>query len=453
MEFVAKITEVIEKTTYDDLPKEVIESAKLFVLDTIGVGIAGSKEPGCREVVEFVTEMGGTPQATVMSYGGKFPAPWATLANSTMMHALDFDDTLDESPLHANVTVLPTVLAMAEAKGKVTGKEVLTALVLGVDVVCRIGMGTTTPLAFVRTATCGSFGAAAAAAKVLGLTQEQIINALGIVYSQTAGNTQCLIDGGLVKRMQPALAAKAGVVSALLAQKGLTGARDVIEGDYGYYKLYERDQWNRAPLFDGLGERFEGMLLSLKPYPTCRITHSSIDAAVDFTREHTIDPATIEKVTVYASQMSKDMVGKPFEIRHSPQVDAQFSIPYTVAVALSRGDVFLNDIQEEAIRDPKILELAKKIEVVVDPTIQERSMMQARIEVQTKDNRSFSHGTTALRGNPLRPLTIEECRQKYRKCVAFSGSERALETADELIDQVTRLEEVTDIGTFMGLLV
>ncbi|MBW2040305.1 MAG: MmgE/PrpD family protein [Deltaproteobacteria bacterium] len=453
MEVLTKLIDLLAETEFNDLSYEVVENTKKFILDSLGVAIAGSSAPGCKEVVGLMKEWGGRPEATIMVYGGKVPSPFAVLANSTMMHALDFDDTLDESALHAYASVLPTALAMAETRGDVSGKDLINAVTLGVDLVCRLGLAIKRPLSWIRTSTCGSFGAAATAAKILGLDREKMLNTLGIVYSQTSGNAQCLIDGGLTKRMQPAFSAKAGAFSVLLAQRGITGARDIFEGEHGFFNLYERGEWDRGPLLDGLGKRFEGMRLSIKPYPSCRMTHAAIDAALEIVKKHKIGPTSIKRVVVYTSKMAKEMVGSHFEIRTDPQVDAQFSIPYTVSVALMRGDVFLKDFQDSAIRDKGVLEMAKKVEVQADPAIEERSLMKASILIETRDNQSYSYDISAPRGNPQRPMSIDECKTKYYKCVQFSGNKALLEKTDALIDCVTHLEDVKDVTTITELLV
>ena len=276
----AKILNHLTETQFDDLPEAVIDHTKKFILDSFGVAIAGASAPGCKEVVDLIRSWGGKPEATLLGYEGKVPSPSAAFANSVMMHALDFDDTLDESALHAHVTVLPAALAVAEFMGGVSGKDLINAVTLGVDLVCRLGLATQRPLSWVRTATCGSFGAAAASGKILRLDKEEMWNALGIVYSQTSGNAQCLVDGGLVKRMQPGFSAKAGVLSVFLAKRGITGAKDIFEGPYGFFNLYERGDYDQEKLCDELGKRFDGMKLSIKPYPSCRMTHASIDAAL-----------------------------------------------------------------------------------------------------------------------------------------------------------------------------
>ena len=451
MDSVKGIVDHLTGTTFNDLPEAVIDGAKRFILDSVGVAIAGSSAPGCREVADLVKEWGGKPEATLLIYGGKVPSPSAAMANSMMMHALDFDDALDESALHAHISVLPAALAVAESEGKVSGEDLITAVTLGVDLVCRLGLATMRPLAWIRSATCGFFGAAAAAGKVMGLDGEQMSNALGVAYSQVSGNAQCLVDGGLVKRMQPAFAARAGVLSACLAQRGITGARHFLEGQYGFFNLYEGGDYEGKRLLEGLGKRFEGTKLSIKPYPSCRMTHAAIDAALAIREEHGFETANIEEIIVHASKMVYDMVGSPFAIRENPQVDAQFSIPYTVAAALIRGDVFLKDFEESSIRDPRVLACAEKVRVEVDPELAERDMMTAHLVLKTKD-KVYSKRIDKVKGNPLNPMSLDDCIEKFRKCVPSSQKSIPEERVNEILDCLVNLEGLKEIGTLMGLL-
>jgi 2-methylcitrate dehydratase PrpD len=341
---------------------------------------------------------------------------------------------------------------MAELRGGVTGKEFINAVVLGVDLVCRLGLATRRPLSWIRTSTCGSLGSAATAAKVLDFDYEKMLRALGIVYSQTSGNAQCLIDGGLVKRMQPAFSAQAGVVSALLAEKGITGARDILEGIYGFFNLYEGGDYNREKILTGLGKQFEGARLSIKPYPSCRMTHASIDAAIAVRKEKGLEASEIVEIVVCVSKMVYDMVGGPFAIRKSPQVDAQFSIPYTIAVGILRGDVFLKDFEEFFIRDPAVLKLAEKVKVIMDPALQERDMGIATFVVKTNQG-VYEKKVSKVKGSPSNPMSMDECIEKFKKCFAYTQKPVSQTKLDEILYELANFEKIKDVKDFMDFFV
>jgi 2-methylcitrate dehydratase PrpD len=449
-----KLVRYVSATTYEKLPAEVVSETKKFILDTIGVGLAGAREPGCREAVDVVKEWSGNDAgSTIIYYGGKVSPPEAAFANSVLMHALDFDDTLDSSAMHTHVSALPAAFALAEAQGRVSGKELINAVTLGVDITCRIASAITTPLSWIRTATCGSFGAAAAAAKILGLRDQKLLNTLGVVYSQTAGNAQCLVDGGLVKRMQPGFSARSAVLSAALASKGVTGAINIFEGEYGFYNLYERGKVKPERPTEDLGDHFGVMDLSIKPYPSCRMTHAAIDAALELFNSRNIDSEAISEVLVYGSKMVFDMVGGRFETRKNPQVDAQFSIPYTVAVALMRGKVLLSDFSSDTItKGTSVLKLAEKIKVMIDPELPAKEISSANITVKMANGETFSSRVDRLKGSPSKPMSFDDCAGKFRNCLEYSGKPSLIKNADTLIELLFNLERRKDVRELFGLL-
>jgi len=440
-------------TQYEDLPAEAVRYCKLLVMDSLGVVFPGKSAPGCREVVKLAEKWGGKEGASLLIYGNRTAPPLAAMANSTMMHALDFDDTLDVSALHTFVSVLPAALAAAEASGtKVSGKEFITALVLGVDVICRLSMGIRRPLSWIRTATCGSFGAATAAGKILRLNQDGMSNALGIAYGQTSGNAQGLLEGRLVKRMQPGFAASAGLLSAFLAGDGITGSRDFLEGPYGFYRLYEQGEYDAGPVVEKIGEHHTILDLSIKPYPCCRMTHSSIDAALRLRKRIGEPYENITEVVVKASEMVTQMVGKPFVIGTNPQVDAQFSIPYTVAVALRQGTVFLDDFSPSAVCDEKRKSFAGRIRVEKDPALPAKDLFHSRMAVRTAGGGVYEEAVDVPLGNPSNPMNVEQCRSKFERCLSQSDVHLSPDRVQSLLSTIEHLETVDDVGILIQLM-
>lgn len=447
-----RLIENIYSTGFDDLGRDVIESCKRLIVDSLGVTFPGATAPGCQNVLDIVTPWACEPGSSLLIMGGKVPPPMAALANSTMMHALDFDDTLDETALHTFVSVLPSSLAVSEAVGGIDGGSLIASIVIGVDIICRVSLAIRRPLSWIRSSTCGCFGAAAAAGKLMNLDREGLTNALGIAYSQTSGNCQGLLEGRLIKRMQPGLASQAGVMSAFLARGGITGSHKFLEGPYGYYNLYEQGEYDFLPVIEGLGEHFGVTDLSIKPYPCCRMTHSSIDAALKLREFVKGKEEKIESVEVRASKMVAEMVGKPFVIGTNPQVDAQFSIPYTVSTALSRGDVFLEDFEERVITGEKIRSLAEKVFVFKDNDLPAKDILRADMKINMKDGESFDVSVEAPRGNPIKPLSMEQCHDKFRKCLEYSKIEIGEDRVDELLDIIDNLEQIKDVGVISELM-
>ncbi len=447
-----KIVQYLTECKYQDIPEAVVDTTKKFIMDTIGVGLAGATAPGCKEALQLFRGFGGKEEATLIGWGGKLPSPSAAFLNSLLFHALDFDDTYDPAAMHCYANTLPAALALAEAKGGITGEQFITAVAVGVDLCARLGLAIKTPLSWIRTATCGSFAAAATAAKVLGLDREGMHNALGVVYSQTAGNAQCLIDGGLTKRMQPAFSARAGTLSALMAQMGITGAREVFEGKYGFFNLYERGQYDGESMMEGLGKEYFGARLSIKPYPSCRMTHASIDAALYIKEKYGVCMKDVEKAELYTSKMCKNMVGSPFRIRTNPQVDAQFSIPYTVSVALEKGKPFIPDFNEDFVRMPKWRELSSRVLVFTDSSLDPRDLKSAAIKVYLKNGQILEHRVEVFKGNPGNPLNWDECVDKFKACAKHSLKEFKEAQLEMLLNKLINLEGLEDVREVTGLL-
>ncbi|MBI9083112.1 MAG: MmgE/PrpD family protein [Desulfobacterales bacterium] len=449
-----RLVDHLVDTGYENLDTETIRCCKKLLMDTLGVTFPGSRAPGSRETATLMKEWQSVTGASVLIHGFTAPPPLAALANSTMMHALDFDDTLDASALHTFVSVLPAALAAGQAGtgGTCTGRDLIAALVLGVDMVCRISLAISRPLSWIRTATCGSFGAAAAAGKILGLNREGLFDALGIAYSQTSGNAQGLVEGRLVKRMQPGFAASAGVTAAFLAQRGITGSRQFLTGPYGFYPLYEVGAFDPAPVVAALGEHQTICDLSIKPYPSCRMTHASIDAALAL-GDRISDPETIERIEVSVSSMVAEMVGKPFKIGPNPQVDAQFSIPYTTACALVRGSVFLGDFEGGAIGDNTIKRLADRVRVTADANLAPKDILPAAMTVTLADGQVLTHYARVPLGNPKNPMSDQQVREKFNRCLEQSGLSMTGATSGELIQMIENLEELSDIGELVRCMV
>ena len=438
------------KVKYDDLSRDVVEITKKFILDTLATTIAGSSAPGCESVVEQAKEWGGKEESTILIYGGKVVSENAALANSMMAHALDLDDTHDEAVIHSYVSVLPAAMAMAERQGGVSGKDLIAAVAVGVDLMCRLGLASFGH-DWVYSSTMAYFGATVAAGKILGLNEPQLHHAMGIAYSQCGGNLQCIKDGGLVKRMQPAFAARAAIISSILARKGITGATNILEGQFGFFPSYHRGKYDREVAVKELGNVFEGVNSSIKLYPCCRYTHGSIDATLNIVQENDISPDNVTEVVAHVTQDAFNIVGKPFELRESPQVDAQFSIPYTISVAINRKNVFIDDFFEERIKgESQVLQLARKVRVVVDQEPIGKGLTPSVVDIRTKDGKVYSERVKILRGDPRKPVSVEEIARKFRRCAIFSAKPISKEHIEGMIKLVSNLEAVADVGSMVN---
>jgi 2-methylcitrate dehydratase PrpD len=281
-----------------------------------------------------------------------------------------------------------------------------------------------------------------------------VVNALGIALSQVGGTRQAVTDSALTKRMQPAFMAKSAVFSALLAKRGITGCKNVFEGTYGYFNLYWGGDYARQELLKGLGERFEVDHLSFKPYPCCRYTHGAIDATLRIIKRNKISSDLVEEVKVHlVKHKFFDMVSRPFEIRGNLEVDAQFSIPYTVASAILDGYVFLDSFEPERVKERTQNPLLKKVKVFMDEPIENpKSLGPVKVEIKTKSGKVFSEIVKEFKGHPKNTMTEEECREKFLNCSKYSLNPFSKVDLEMIIERVLKLERLKNTNNLMELL-
>ena len=430
---------------YDDLNPRAVDATKRFLLDTFGVSAAAFTSPEATAVSRVLRRWGGAPESTPWFSGDKVPAPSAALLNGTLVHSKEFD-AIHPASIH------PMSSITAEQVGRVSGKDFLTAMALGVDLACRVGMGCKRGLTFYRPATCGAFGAVYAGSRLMELDPERTLDALGVVYSQLSGTLQSHSEGALVNTMQPAFAARSAVVATSLAAEGMTGPRGVLEGRYGYYRLFEGDDYDPEAPLEGLGQRFEIENLSYKPYCTGRLANGAVEAALRAGSTHELDPRDIVGVKVTAPELSIRLVGRPAVKGSMTPQSARLCLSYCVAVALLYGDVWINHFEEEGLKDDAIYDLASRVEVAVDPDNPDpQVMVPVYLDIHTKDD-TIHEEVWALKGSPESPLSEEERLGKFRRAWNHTGK-LAPDGADKLIALIDGLETVADIEELTSILV
>ena len=444
------------KTTFDALPDAVVNATKKQILDLVGIAIGGMHERGVKELTELVIEWGGKEESTILGFGQKLPAPHAAQINASMAHALDYDDVHETAIIHPGVIAIPTSFAVAEKVGDVSGKEFITAVALGVDMMCRLALATMpgeSPFqtGWHLTSIYGYMGAAATAAKLLRLDADQTVHAMGIGYHQCSGNGQGVIDGGVTKRLGPGFSVRGGIASALMAQKGVTGAQNCLEGEMGLYPVYFRSKYDRDALTQNLGTHFEGPNVAIKPYPCCRGIHAAIDAALALAKEEDICADNIEVVTVFVTEDTRYLLCTPLDAKCRPrnQVDTQFSVPWGVATALAKKQATLADFSQAAIHDERVLSITSKMKIEVDNSLKiEGKVYPTRIEVTKTDKNTYSREVINPLGGLEVPMSFEDCARKFSDCAHSLGSEKI----GRVIDMVSTLEKSVNIGALIELL-
>jgi 2-methylcitrate dehydratase PrpD len=448
-------------TRFEDLPPEVIERTRLALLDTLGAAVAGIRGEGVAALSALVCDWGGKPQATALSGGMMLPLPHAALLNGVAARAWDLDDVHEQNTCHINVNIVPAVLALAEARAPVNGREFITALAVGAETVCRLSSAPR--ISFSESGSClsyqcGFYGSALASARLLGLDKDRARHALGIAHARVAGNQQGYLAGAMTVRLMQGVAVEGGLVSALMAQCGLTGSSEILEGRFGYYPVYHRGKYDRAALLDGLGgTRWLALEPSIKPpYPCCKFTHGPIEATVAAVGGLGVKPEDIEHITVKVTNREvHDLVCLSRERKWNPQslTDAQFSLPFTVAYAAVHGGVDLETFQPAGLADKAVRALLPRIEAELEVDAQGEGRgtfpMPGIVTVTDRNGRTLQKRVEYVKGHPKNPMTYAEVAQKFRQCAALGLP--GWDGAEAVIDAVGRIETLADAGTLARL--
>jgi 2-methylcitrate dehydratase PrpD len=442
----AALASHVATTSFEDLPSDTVAATKRDLQDTLGCALGGSGAPGIAELLRLYRRWGGAGEAGLLLVGGRLPAPQAAFIHGAMAHALDFDDTYDRGgSIHPGASVLGAAMATADLLGGVPGRDLVLAATLGLDVANRIALAATVDRGWHRTSAVGVFGATAVAGKLLGLSGEQMHQAFGIALSQASGSRQCIIDGALTKRLQAGHAASAGVFSALLAADGFTGGTGIFAGRFGFFELYQPGGYDLAPLTAALGQAWRGDEVSFKPYPCGRPLHAAIDAAIAL--HHTLDLAdggiADVVVTADAKMVAEYFKGAPQKRRPTQIVEAQFALPFLIAIGLLRGRVGIDEVA--CFDDPAVLALAARIQG-------EPGDGKPVITVRRSDGRSARQVTAVPLGAPENPLSQARQIAKFRDCAAHAVRPIAPDVVEAVLATLATLDQVPDARVLTRLL-
>jgi 2-methylcitrate dehydratase PrpD len=438
-------------TRFENLSAETVRQTKKVILDLIGVSLAGYRSMAFpRMVVDYVLDLGGKPEATVIQSKKKIPAVHAAFANASCAHALDMDDGHRFAASHPGAVVIPAAIAAAELV-RASTKKLITGIVLGYEIMIRIGRAinpSSLNRGFHITGITGPFGAAGAAANIMGLSREQTIAALGMAGLQASGLIQVNHEeqGSMVKPINPAKAATSGILSCILARKGARGPVQIFEGEDGYLKAFT-DGATREILTDDLGREFEISKVYMKLYAACRHAHAPMDAALDAFRKIDGKSAEIDRIRVETYPAAVRLAG----IRHATTPSAgRFSIPFSVALALIKGDAGADKYCEKNVKDDVIQALAEKVELAVSEKWgklypQKRG---ASVTIFYKGGRSWSAEVGLAKGEPENPASWEEITHKF---FTNAGQLLSKARAEELAETILHLERST-VRKMVGLL-
>lgn len=427
-----------------EIPEHAIAATRRLFLDTLAVGWAGAGNDGLPQLrAGMLPPAGGV--CDLWGVGQRAAPLDAAFLNSASAAALEYDSLHEAGLIHSDLICVPAVLAVAQA-AHASGRDFLAALVLGNDVACRLAMAARTHTGWWHSSVYGVFGAAAGCARLLRLDTAGVRSAMGIALSQAGGTQQAILEQSAMKRMQSAVAARAGVFSAQLASWGVAGPAEPLLGSCGLFALYEKGDASIA--LDGLGVRYEGELSSFKKFPTCGCGHAAIESALQLVAQG-VQASGIERVTVHLSPYMNRIVGMPYEPGGNPQVAAQFSVRYGIACALLRGGVGLAEIDPAVAIDPQLVEFAQRVKVEIDESSEGR-LAPAGVSIVMKDGSVHRHDVTDVPGTAGNPLSAQDLSRKVRDCLARGSAPMTAQAADALAARIDGLQDCPDMADLLA---
>jgi 2-methylcitrate dehydratase PrpD len=450
MKAAERLAEFATTLTVEEVPTEIVEHAKLHLLDTLGCGLAAHATGVAGEGRTAMAELGGEPQATVIGTDARLPAPNAAFANAMLCHGLDFDDTHSASVSHISTVTCPASLAVGEA-GSLPGSEVLAAIVGASEVIARLGTaasGRFHARGFHPTAICGIFGATTAAARLTGADVPTTASALGIAGSMASGLFAYLEDGTATKPIHPAWAAHGGILAVRLATLGAEGPPSVIEGKFGLYHAFlgaERDEIDIDSQLSDLGSRWETPRIAYKPFPVCHFMHGSLGAAADALDGRTLTPDEIADVVVTVPAAGVSLVLEPVEAKKTPRSDyeGKFSLQYSVASMLVRGHVSVSDFSDEAIADPAVLAVAGKVRYETPEYPSYPQAFPGGVRVTLADGTVLERDFPHQKGGPENPMSPDEVREKFRANALLALAASSVDSLEDTILAFERQDDLT----------
>ena len=445
-----EIAGYVARTRYRDIPSDVIQLARGFILDGLGVALAGSTDQCARLVQRHVRRMGGSAECSIVGTSASAPASQAALANGVAGHAMDYDDTqLSTSKeavygllTHPTTPVLAAVLAVGQTQ-KITGAEFVLAYVLGVEVECRIADAINPrhyQSGFHSTSTMGGLGAAMAAGKILGMKEPQLLMTLGIAASMASGLRENF--GTMTKPLHAGRAAENGVTAALLARDGFTAAPNILEARRGFFNAMAGG-FDESKVSGRLGSPYfmKQPGISIKPYPSGSLSHPAQDLILDLVRAHDLKAEDIEHIDVGTNSNVPNALLYPMP---KTALEGKFSIPFCMAIAVIERKAGIAQFQDRKVRDQKVIELMKRVTLYVDEELERLGydQVRSRIRVKLKDGRVVEDRYDVARGHPTKPMSWAELTEKFRDCAGLVLSRKKVDETIRLLEQFQDLKSL-----------
>ena len=444
-----KFSEFAQGLTFQKIPAVVIEKTKDLMLDTLGICISSSRLDFGIAALNLVAAWGGTPESSLIGSKKKVPAQNAAFANGVLGHGQDFDDTHTESVVHPSACLVPVALAVGEQQGS-SGKEVLTALVAGLEVMIGIGMPALNRFhlrGFHTTSICGTFASALVTAKLMGMDKERMVEALGISGSFTSGLLECIPSGSWAKRLHAGWAGLCGMVAAELASTGYTGPKTVFEGKLGLYDSFLRSEpLDLEMIFKGFGPNWEVLNIRPKLYPCCHYLQSYLDCISFMRKKYSFNPKDIARIDCKVAQGAVNIICEPWEKKISPKTgyDARFSLPFAISLMLAKGKAGVEEFSERYLEDEEIRSLMGTLRYEVEPSFLVKDM-PGYVSVRLKNEDHYEYEIKQVRGDALHPIQREELLEKFNQNTSFLDRGKKKRIAEIIFefDRLSRMDELT----------
>ena len=435
---------------YETLPAEVIAACKTFITDSVAVGLSGSRVSTLASVKQAVAQWGEGRQAQVWATGEWLPSGSAALINGFQIHNQEWDAVHEKAVVHPMATILSALLACAQ-QHQLSGRQLLLGLVVAVDVATAIGSAVSSGLKFFRPACCGALGVAAGISAMLGLNRQQTHNALGITYSQLSGTMQAHVEGSPMLAMQIGINARAAMHAVDLARAGFSGPKDILQGPFGYFHLYE-DAYQLEEFFQRLSNGHQILQVSHKPYPTGRAGHGAVDGVLSLIKAHGFSPQQIAHVQISATPLILRLVNRPVKAGMDSSY-AKLCQGYILACALLNGTVNVTDFDPPALSCPARLALAEKVSMQLNDCTDVNALAPLTVTVTLSDGREFSQHLSAVLGHPARPLNAAQQAQKCAEAIASCTVPFSPADWQQLINAIDQLEQVDNISALVSLMI
>ena len=449
-----RIARHVVTTDFADLPKDALDAAKKFILDSIGVGLAGGSGPWVDQLIAAHQLSSTKDNARVLGQNIRLNHGAAAMCNAYQIHNAEFDCVHEEAVVHPLTVVLSACLAEIDrvrSNNTISGEQLIRAITLGVDVACHLGVASVSPLKFFRPGTCGAFGATASLAVLRGFDTDQLLNAFGMVHSQLCGTMQAHTEGSPLLAMQMGFNARNAMTACDLAGQGIPGTRNTLEGQFGFYALFEGEHCLES-VMPQVGRVWRITEVAHKPYPSGRATHGIIDACMKLRDRHFQSATSVHKLIARVPPLTHHLVGRP--VNDEMDINyARLCARFVAARVLIAGNVVTEDFSAVGRHNRETLELAARIEIEADSNPNPNALSPIKVVLENKDGSKAECEIKVIYGNPAKPMNRKDYLHKFRSNWKRAASPLSDSACERVIEQIEALPEITDCAAIIDDLV